>query len=482
MLSSIRKFSKSIYAKIFLIIIAIPFVFWGMGPVFNSGSKNVIVEIGNDKISIQEFGAFININTPINAQLDKDLIDRLFTAFISEKVIEKEIESFDIKLSNESLKKIIINTNEFKKENKFSRTEYEKYLIKNNSSAVLYESNVAKSYKRKQLLDLISGGIKPSLSMVNLKYNEINQKRSVDLIKLNNFLNTKIKISDEEIKKYYESNKQKYKIIKKTIKFNKINPKNLIGSDGFDSLFFEKIDEIEDLIVDGENVTDISKRYNLSNPEEKFFFQSNFQKKTNYGEDFPNELVDRIFKIDESQPTILEERNDEYFIIELIKTDENINLSNDPIIKEDILSVLKKQNKIKILSDIATRVNNKTFLKKDFYDFSKKENSEINNLTFGSLNDDKKLNKDFVAQIYKLPESSMMVITNQNLTENYLVYIKSIKNSYIKKDDENYDKYLNLVKVKLTSSIYNTYDLYLKNKYKIDINYKVLKSLKNYTE
>ena len=85
MLSSIRNFSKSIYAKIFLIIIAIPFVFWGMGPVFNSGSKNVIVEIGNDKISIQEFGAFININTPINAQLDKDLIDRLFTAFISKK-------------------------------------------------------------------------------------------------------------------------------------------------------------------------------------------------------------------------------------------------------------------------------------------------------------------------------------------------------------------------------------------------------------
>ena len=482
MLSSIRNFSKSIYAKIFLIIIAIPFVFWGMGPVFNSGTKNVILEIGNDKITIQEFGAFINTHTPTDVQLNKDLIDRLLTAFIAEKVIEKEIEYFDIRLPNVSLKKIIINTNEFKKENKFSRTEYEKYLIKNNSSAVAYESNIAKNYKKKQLFGLISGGITPSLSMVNLNYNEINQKRSVDLIKLNNFLNTKIKISDEEIKKYYEFNKQKYKIIKKTIKFNKINPKNLIGSDGFDSLFFEKIDEIEDLIVDGENVADISKRYNLSNPEEKFFFQSNFQKKTNYGEDFPNELVDRIFKIDESQPTILEERNDEYFIIELIKTDENINLSNDPIIKEDILSVLKKQNKIKILSDIATKVNNKTFLKKDFYDFSKKENSEVNSLTFGSLNDDKKLNQDFVTQIYKLPESSMMVITNQNLTENYLVYIKSIKNSYIKKDDENYDKYLNLSKVKLTSSIYNTYDLYLKSKYNIDINYKALKSINNYTE
>ena len=75
-----------------------------------------------------------------------------------------------------------------------------------------------------------------------------------------------------------------------------------------------------------------------------------------------------------------------------------------------------------------------------------------------------------------------MVITDPNLAENYLVFVKSIENYYIEKDDESYDKYLNLSKVKLTSSIYNTYDLYLKNKYKIDINYKALKSINNYTE
>ena len=482
MLSSIRKFSGSIYAKIFLIIVAIPFVFWGMGPVFNSGSKNVIVKIGDDKISIQEFGDFINTHTPVNALLNKDLIDRLLSSFIAEKVIEKEIEHFDIKLSNDSLKKIIINTNEFKKEDNFSRTEYEKYLIKNNTNAISYETSIAKQHKRKQLFDLISGGINPSLSMVNLKYNEINQKRDIDLIKLNNFLNNKIKISSEEIKKYYESNNEKYKVIKKKILFNKINPKNLIGSDEFDSLFFEKIDEIEDLISEGRNVIDISSQFNLSSPKEKTFSQSNFQEKADYGEDFPDELVDIIFQIEQSQATILEERDNEYFIIELIKTDEIIKSPKDPIINKNILTILKKQNKIKILSDIATRVNNKTFLKKDFYNFSKKENSEIKSLTIKNLNDDKNLNKDFVAQIYKLPETSIMVITDPSITENYLVFVKSVENSYIKKDDKNYDKYLNLSKVKLTSSIYNTYDLYLKNKYEININHKALKSINNYTE
>ena len=38
MLNNIRNFSKTIFAKILLVIIIIPFVFWGMGGVFNSGN------------------------------------------------------------------------------------------------------------------------------------------------------------------------------------------------------------------------------------------------------------------------------------------------------------------------------------------------------------------------------------------------------------------------------------------------------------
>jgi|TARA_B110000263_G_scaffold117683_1_gene102568 peptidyl-prolyl cis-trans isomerase D len=482
MLSAIRNFSKSIFAKIFLIIIAIPFIFWGMGPVFNSGSKNVIVEIGNDKVNIQEFGNFINTHTPLNAQLNKKLIDQLFSSFIAEKVIDKEIEYFNIKVSDQVLKKIIINTDQFKKENKFSRTEYEKYLIKNNTNAILYEANISKQYKRKLLFDMISGGVNPSLSMVNLKYNEINQKRSIELIDLNNFLKNKTKISNEEIKKYHESNKEKYKVVKKIIKFNKINPKNLIGSDEFDSLFFEKVDEIEDLISEGRSVVDISKQFNLNLPKEKKFSRSKFDEKKDYGDDFPKELVDIIFRIVKSEPTILREKGNEYFIIELISTEEVIKSSDDAEVKKDILTILRKQNKIKVLSEVATKVNNKTFLKTDFDNFSKNENSEIKKLTIENLNDDKDLDKNLISQIYNLPKSGMMVITDPNLVKNYLVFVQNIENSYIKENNKSYDKYFNLSKIKLTSSLYNTYDLYLKEKYKIDINYKALKSINNYTE
>ena len=50
MLGKIRNFSSSIFAKIFLFIVAIPFVFWGMGDLFKGGSLNTIAKIGTEKI------------------------------------------------------------------------------------------------------------------------------------------------------------------------------------------------------------------------------------------------------------------------------------------------------------------------------------------------------------------------------------------------------------------------------------------------
>ena len=60
MLNNIRNFSKTIFAKILLVIIIIPFVFWGMGGMFNSGNTNNIVKINNQKISTQDFMDYLN--------------------------------------------------------------------------------------------------------------------------------------------------------------------------------------------------------------------------------------------------------------------------------------------------------------------------------------------------------------------------------------------------------------------------------------
>ena len=45
MLNSLRNFSKSKIAGVFVGIIILPFVFWGMGGMFSSGNTNTVAKI-----------------------------------------------------------------------------------------------------------------------------------------------------------------------------------------------------------------------------------------------------------------------------------------------------------------------------------------------------------------------------------------------------------------------------------------------------
>ena len=167
MLEKLRKFSGTIFAKVFLFIVAIPFVFWGMGDLFRGGSQNTIVEIQKEKISTQMFINYIQRYYNPEQKLDDNFIETLLSNFIGEKLLELEIQKFNIELSDVSLAKIIKNQETFKEDNQFSRNKYEKFLIENRLNAVTFENNVSKQEEKKQLLNFIGDGIQPSIFMVS---------------------------------------------------------------------------------------------------------------------------------------------------------------------------------------------------------------------------------------------------------------------------------------------------------------------------
>ena len=127
-------------------------------------------------------------------------------------MMEQEVKNFNIKLSDLALSKIIKNERTFKIENKFSRAEYEKFLIKNNLSAPFFEANISNKIKKEKLMNFIGGGIVPPNFLINDSYNKINQKRKVELIDLNKIFNKEIKFSENEIESYYNKNKKCYEL------------------------------------------------------------------------------------------------------------------------------------------------------------------------------------------------------------------------------------------------------------------------------
>ena len=227
----------------------------------------------------------------------------------------------------------------------FSRTEYEKFLVENNITASFFEKNLFNQERKKHLLDFIGGGIVPSNFMVNLSYDAINQKRNILLINLEDFFNREFNFSEEQIKTYYKNNKENYKEIYKSIKLLELNPLNLVNSDEYSDLFFKKIDELDDMIINGENFDVIAKKFNL--PTEKKITLNRIGKDLNYKsiELIPDSLAQKIFDLGESQKTALFETQEKYFIVELIKTEEVQRKLDDVSLKKNISLTLKKNQK-----------------------------------------------------------------------------------------------------------------------------------------
>ena len=156
MATSIGKLSKSFFLKVLVGIIILPFVFWGMGDVFRGGSQNVIATVDSKKISTQEFVSYINKLNLNKEQIknlsETNLLKEILSEYIGRKVMALEIEKVGITVSDNSLRDIITNDKLFFKDKKFSRTEYEKFLLTSGITAPSFEKNIAKQESRRQFL------------------------------------------------------------------------------------------------------------------------------------------------------------------------------------------------------------------------------------------------------------------------------------------------------------------------------------------
>ena len=143
MISSFRNFAKTRFAGLLVFIMIIPFVFWGMGSMFSSGNTNNLAKINKSNISTGDFYLYldeINIaGQTIKNNLENNIIEELLSTLISTKLLELEIEDFDILITEKTLLKMVKkNKNFLDDRGEFQRTKYEKFLLENNITAPLF--------------------------------------------------------------------------------------------------------------------------------------------------------------------------------------------------------------------------------------------------------------------------------------------------------------------------------------------------------
>ena len=185
MTRSIAKTSKSLLLKIIVGILILPFLFWGMGDIFRGGNQNIVATIDKEKISSQEFVNFLNRLNLSDQEIIEiktgTLMEKILSEYIGKKIIDLEIDYYNIVISDKSLKDIIINDKTFHKDGKFSRTEYEKFLISNNLTAPILEKNILEQEKKRQLLSYLSDGVIIPDFLTQYEFNKKNQIKKIKI-------------------------------------------------------------------------------------------------------------------------------------------------------------------------------------------------------------------------------------------------------------------------------------------------------------
>jgi len=203
MLSSLRKFSETLIAKIFISLIALSFVFWGINGFFKSNYSNSIAEINGEEISFNnfllEFDNTMRINnvTSKKSAIEKNIHIIAISNIISEKLLKIHAKKNGIIINDETVIIEIKNAPEFKENQNFSRTKYEKFLLERNINSKAIEDQITKNLKRKIIIESVSGYI-PTTKKIsdNLLKNKINTLYEDSLSKIYKVIIYEKKLND----------------------------------------------------------------------------------------------------------------------------------------------------------------------------------------------------------------------------------------------------------------------------------------------
>ena len=470
MINPFKDFTKKKIGGLLLIfVIIVAFGFGGFGGGFSTGNQNNIAKINNTNISTQDFMNYLNRSglsqQVIKENIDKNVIEELLSSLVSLTLLNLEINDLNLLLSKETIAKKLKKNNNFQDENgKFQRTLYEKFLLTNNMSAVMYEIKLKNNFLQKELFTYISGGAKSPKFLIDRYFKENNRKLDIEFINLSKFYKKNDEFTDKEIKVFINENSNKLKQDYIDFSYAIITPKNLIGFNEFNQAFFDAVDEIDNkisknidfkTIINGLNIKPIIKKnyINLENKET---------------------IENKIYNSRKDKIEILED--DGTFIFYQIDNIQSKlpNLDDDKF-KKQIKNLLFQKGKFEFNKDILNQLDNKKF---NEMSFNKLGNGEIETVRLNSIKDINKFENNSVGILYSLPINTFTMIANKEGN----IFVAKVINYEDISIDQNSNKFniiSNEASAENRNSILKSYDFLLNSKYNVAINEKTLERVKN---
>ena len=196
MLNTLKSKIKSIFLKLFLLLLAASFALWGVGDIFSSRNNPEVAKVGELGVTANEFietyqRIISELNKNTNGQITEEvalslgLPKQTLAQLINEKVIDIEVDKANITVPDQHLKKLILSSNIFKDQfGAFSKQQFQYVLRQLGMDEEKYFNEIKKSILRDQIRSPFSYSNDLSPIVKQIYYSIRNESRTVKVINI----------------------------------------------------------------------------------------------------------------------------------------------------------------------------------------------------------------------------------------------------------------------------------------------------------
>lgn len=223
MLQILRKKAQSTFIQIIVVIIALVFIFWGVGTNM-SGNRQAALVINGDEITFQEFQqaydrAYQQLSDQFGGNVPKGLAEtfgvkqQVINQLVQSTLLRQGAEEMGLQVSGQEIRKIIEEMVQFQQNGVFSMEQYKNVLAANRMAPTKFEA----SMQIDRLSEVAAREIGNFAAVatdfeIEELYSQVNEKIDLKYIKISpDHFSDKVVIEDAALLEWFETVKDNYK-------------------------------------------------------------------------------------------------------------------------------------------------------------------------------------------------------------------------------------------------------------------------------
>src|SRR3989338_7722191 len=223
MLDFLRKKKRSWVITLFLAIIVLVFVLWGVGSYVNEPRLESVAEVNGEVISQREFEVHYQRLVEFYRGLFKGTLTQetlrglnlrgaIVEELVQKRLVLQEARRLGLEVSDEEIMEAIARAPEFQVDGRFSKNRYLQVLRSNRVSPAQFEVERREQITIQKLYDIIQDSLQITDGELRERYRLEQERVNFYFVRLaaGDFV-SRVQVTREEIKNYYERNREALK-------------------------------------------------------------------------------------------------------------------------------------------------------------------------------------------------------------------------------------------------------------------------------